>query len=110
MEQTSGRLHYAPGIEVLASLFQEGFILWRAGAQEETVELYEIRITGADPDALTHFEQHYINDETAIRSARYFADGRSVQVWRRSLCVYAHQRAPSTNSTLGIENMGNADP
>jgi hypothetical protein len=67
-----------------------------AGAQEEPMELYEIRIIGADQAPVTNFEQHYINDEAAIRSARHFADDRPFQVWRRSLCVY-YRKADADN-------------
>jgi hypothetical protein len=53
------------------------------------MELYEIRILRPDETALTNFEQHYHSDEAAIRSARFFAEDRPFQVWRRSQCVCA---------------------
>jgi hypothetical protein len=52
------------------------------------MELYEVRILRHDDTALTDFEQHYLNDEAAIRSARFFAGDRPFQVWRRSQCIF----------------------
>ena len=60
------------------------------------MELYEVRILKPDGTDLTYFEQHYLNDENAIRSARFFADKRPFQVWRRSTCVFSQ---PGTAGT-----------
>jgi hypothetical protein len=62
------------------------------------MELYEIRILRTDQTPLTNFEQHYLNDEAAIRSARYFAEDRPFQVWRRSQCVLSVQKPPVAES------------
>jgi hypothetical protein len=62
------------------------------------MELYEIRILRGDQTPLTDFEQHYLNDEAAIRSAGFFAGELPFQVWRRSTCVYSRKIKPPASS------------
>ena len=62
------------------------------------MELYEVRVLRSDATALTSFEQHYLNDEAAIRSAQFFASAQPFQVWRRSLCVYSQRGVALANA------------
>jgi hypothetical protein len=51
------------------------------------VQTYEIRVLNDDLTTRAIFEQQYISDLTAIRSARLFAAPFRFEVWRGMTCV-----------------------
>jgi hypothetical protein len=54
---------------------------------------YEIRVLNDDLSSRAVVEQRYISDQSAIRSARQFAESRRFEVWRGLTCVSGVIRA-----------------
>jgi hypothetical protein len=49
--------------------------------------MYEIRVLNDDLTIRAIFEQQFISDGSAIRSARMLAEPRRFEVWRGPTCV-----------------------
>lgn len=56
------------------------------------MQTYEIRILHDDRSSRVIFEQQYISDDAAIRSARQFAGQDPFEVWRGLTCVSGAMR------------------
>lgn len=54
---------------------------------EVSMETYEIRVLNDDMTTRSVLEQQFINDASAIRTARMFAEPRPFEVWRGLLCI-----------------------
>src|SRR6185312_5152080 len=54
---------------------------------EVSMETYEIRVLNDDMTTHSVLEQQIINDASAIRTARMFAEPRPFEVWRGLLCI-----------------------
>lgn len=55
--------------------------------------MYEIRVLNDDLTTRVIFEQQFISDGSALRSARMFAAPRRFEVWRGLTCVSGVIRA-----------------
>lgn len=51
------------------------------------MQIYEIRVLNDDLTTRVIIEQQYLNDHSAIRSARQFAEPFQFEVWRGLTCV-----------------------
>ena len=60
---------------------------------------YEIRILRADRSTDTVMEMIYLNDQSAIRSAKKLAEARPFEVWRDLKCIHGRppKRRPPTS-------------
>lgn len=54
---------------------------------EVSMETYEIRVLNDDMTTHSVLEQQFINDASAIRTAKMFAEPRPFEVWRGFLCI-----------------------